>query len=78
MLASCTTSVYVNLSKNSFFIALCPCLWAKAGAKVLLFFETTKLFTENFRIFCILHTYLDYCQDPKQPIPYYIYKRIPN
>ena len=45
---------------------------AKAGAKVLLFSEPTKLFGENFRFLCILYTYLDYCQDKKLPTPYYI------
>ena len=32
--ASCTTSVYVNLSKNSFFHTKRPPKWAKADAKV--------------------------------------------
>ena len=48
-LASCTTSVYVNLSKNSFFNAIAH-FFAKAGAKVLLFFEPPKLFHKKIQI----------------------------
>ena len=47
-IASCTTSVYVNLSKNSFFSAIAH-FCAKAGAKVLLFSEPPKLFGKNFQ-----------------------------
>ena len=42
MLASCTTSVYVNLSKNSFLVA--PTFWAKADAKVRLFSEPPNFY----------------------------------
>ncbi|MBR1768014.1 MAG: hypothetical protein IJ742_04815, partial [Prevotella sp.] len=61
-LASCTTSVYVNLSKNSFLIT--PLVW-KAGAKVLLFSEPTKLFERKFQFLSGFFTPLDtyQCKD---------------
>ena len=46
-LASCTTSVYVNLSKNSFFLCYHPKKSAKADAKVQLFLIPSK-FLEDF------------------------------
>ena len=70
-LASCTTSVYVNLSKNSLLTPPFP----KAGAKVHTFSELTKLFLENFHLSCTIFSTLDKYQDTKQPTPYYIYKR---
>jgi len=59
--ASCTTSVYVNLSKNSFFLP--PSL--KAGAKVQTFSEPPKLFQENFHLLCKNLASLDKSQDRK-------------
>ena len=70
--ASCTTSVYVNLSKNSLFLRLGPTFWAKAGAKVLLFSEPAKLFGENFRFLCVFLTSLDIGQAKRHATPYYI------
>ena len=64
--ASCTTSVYVNLSKNSF---LAP-LVRKAGAKVHTFSELPKLFRENFHLSCKNSSTLDTSQDPKHATPY--------
>jgi len=46
-LASCTTSVYVNLSKNSFFLPA-PHFCAKASAKVQQISIPSKLLGENF------------------------------
>ncbi|MBQ8155686.1 MAG: hypothetical protein IJ082_05125, partial [Prevotella sp.] len=68
-LASCTTSVYVNLSKNSFLIT--PLVW-KAGAKVLLFSEPTKLFERKFQFLCNFSNALDVNQIKETHIPYYI------
>ena len=68
--ASCTTSVYVNLSKNSF---LTPD-FSKAGAKVRTFSEPTKLFRRNFHLLCKILATLDEYQDAKWATPYYIYK----
>ena len=68
--ASCTTSVYVNLSKNSF---LTPKFW-KAGAKVRTFSEPPKLFRRNFHLLCKILASLDKYQDAKWATPYYIYK----
>ena len=64
--ASCTTSVYVNLSKNSF---LTPD-FSKAGAKVRLFSEPPKLFQENFHLLCKKLSALDQYQAQKTDIPY--------
>jgi hypothetical protein len=64
--ASCTTSVYVNLSKNSFFLP--PSL--KAGAKVQTFFEPPKLFQENFHFLSVLFPLLDKSQDSKHATHY--------
>ena len=47
-LASCTTSVYVNLSKNSFFLCHHPKKSAKADAKVQLFLIPSKFFEDFF------------------------------
>ncbi|MBP5315937.1 MAG: hypothetical protein J6Y87_08775, partial [Muribaculaceae bacterium] len=71
-LASCTTSVYVNLSKNSFPIASALDFCAKAGAKVLLFSEPTKLFGKNFKEKSTNPASLDENQETKLLIPYYI------
>ena len=46
--ASCTTSVYVNLSKNSFLMRLARLLSRLAGAKVRISDEPAKLFREKF------------------------------
>ena len=48
-LASCTTSVYVNLSKNSFFLCYHPKKSAKADAKVQLFLIPSKFFEDFFQ-----------------------------
>ena len=48
-LASCTTSVYVNLSKNSFFLCHHPKKSAKADAKVQLFLIPSKFFEDFFQ-----------------------------
>ena len=45
--ASCTTSVYVNLSKNTLLHTNRPDFWAKADAKVQNITIQTKLFNEN-------------------------------
>ena len=66
-LASCTTSVYVNLSKNSF---LTPD-FSKAGAKVRTFSEPTKLLRRNFHLLCKNLVTLDEYQDAKWATPYY-------
>ena len=66
VLASCTTSVYVNLSKNSFFTPD----FSKAGAKVRLFSEPPKLFQENFHLLCKKLSALDQYQAQKTDIPY--------
>jgi len=66
--ASCTTSVYVNLSKNSFT----PSVFRKAGAKVRTFSELPKLFQENFHLLCKKHATLDKYQGTKWHTPYYI------
>ena len=47
-LASCTTSVYVNLSKNSFFLCHHPKKSAKADAKIQLFLIPSKFFEDFF------------------------------
>ena len=44
-------SVYVSLSKNSFFFAPQEPLFSKAGAKVRTIFQTTKCFDEKVYIF---------------------------
>ena len=51
-LASCTTSVYVNLSKNSFFF-LMPHgkRFSFSGCKGTHFFRNSKTFTEIFSCF---------------------------
>ena len=48
-LASCTTSVYVNLSKNSFFMPPHLIFCAKASAKVQQISIPSKLLGENFQ-----------------------------
>ena len=57
-LASCTTSVYVNLSKNSFFLCYHPKKSAKADAKVQLFLIPSKFFanffSKNTKVFGII------------------------
>jgi hypothetical protein len=68
VLASCTTSVYVNLSKNSFFTPD----FSKAGAKVRLFSEPPKLFRRNFIILKKISFTLDKNQARKTATPYYI------
>ena len=45
-LASCTTSVYVNLSKNSFFSAIAY-FFRESGCKGTAFFRTCKTFGEK-------------------------------
>ena len=45
--ASCTTSVYVNLSKNALLHTNRPDFWAKADAKVRKFRIQSKLFPQN-------------------------------
>ena len=45
--ASCTTSVYVNPSKNALLHTNRPDFWAKADAKVQNITIQTKLFNEN-------------------------------
>ena len=45
--ASCTTSVYVNLSKNTLLHTNRPDFWAKADAQVQKITIQTKLFNEN-------------------------------
>ena len=67
-LASCTTSVYVNLSKNSFFTPD----FSKAGAKVRLFSEPPKLFRRTFIILKKISFTLDKNQARKTATPYYI------
>jgi hypothetical protein len=58
-LASCTTSVYVNLSKNSFFLCYHPKKSAKADAKVHTFLIPTKFFgnffSKNMKVFGIIY-----------------------
>jgi hypothetical protein len=72
-IASCTTSVYVNLSKNSFlFFTPDPAFWAKAGAKVLLFSEPPKLFGKNFQFSGKKVARLDKHQGRIPHIHYYI------
>ena len=46
-LASCTTSVYVNLSKNSFFNSR----FLESGCKGTTIFETNKTFPGFFSVF---------------------------
>ena len=46
-LASCTTSVYVNLSKNSFFYSR----FLESGCKGTTFFRIAKTFAEKFSSF---------------------------
>ena len=46
-LASCTTSVYVNLSKNSFFSAIAQKL-RESGCKGTHFFDTHQIFRQFF------------------------------
>ena len=57
-LASCTTSVYVNLSKNSFFLCYHPKKSAKADAKVHTFLIPPKFFgnffSKNMKVFGII------------------------
>ena len=48
-LASCTTSVYVNLSKNSFFMPPHLIFCAKASAKVQQIWLSSKFLGENFQ-----------------------------
>ena len=58
VLASCTTSVYVNLSKNS-FLRYHPNFCAKADAKVRIISIQTKLFLKknpkNTKVFGIVY-----------------------
>ena len=49
-LASCTTSVYVNLSKNSFFNTIAQKL-RESGCKGTAFFRTNKTFPGKFSVF---------------------------
>ena len=49
-LASCTTSVYVNLSKNSFFSANAQKL-RESGCKGTTIFDTLQIFRRLFSIF---------------------------
>ena len=64
-LASCTTSVYVNLSKNSFSVCRRRSLPRLAGAKVHTFSETTKLLGSFFLFSYNNISCLDACQDTK-------------
>ena len=63
-------SVYVSLSKNSFFM-LMPKLLSESGCKGTTFFRNTKLFTRFFskkqKVFALI-------DNAKTSIPYYIYK----
>ena len=72
VLASCTTSVYVNLSKNSFFWCAAEVVSSLAGAKVQTFPEPTKLFKEKFQFKRLFRNALDAGQSQKVPTPYYI------
>ena len=57
VLASCTTSVYVNLSKNSFFLFACQVVFLICGCKGTVFFWATKTFLEKFSFLgCFLCT----------------------
>ena len=60
-------SVYGNLSKNSFLLPSFP----KAGAKVRLFLEPTKLFEEKILFFSVRFTLLDFGQSIRNLTPYY-------
>ena len=71
-LASCTTSVYVNLSKNSSFSSRSQGVSLKADAKVRIISETTKLFGKKFRFTPQFLFTLDLCQTRKPFTPYYI------
>ena len=50
-LASCTTSVYVNLSKNSFFFRSRPGFLGESGCKGTAFFRTAKTFQEKISVY---------------------------
>ena len=50
-LASCTTSVYVNLSKNSFFLCYHPKKKRESGCKGTTIFDTLQIFRRLFSIF---------------------------
>ena len=69
-LASCTTSVYVNLSKNSLFHRPQGGCFPKADAKVRLFSELPKLFQEKFRCRTQFFVALDVSQSDKRLTPY--------
>ena len=63
-LASCTTSVYVNLSKNSFFLCYHPKKSAKADAKVQLFLIPSKFFEDFFQSLTKVFGIIDKTKDP--------------
>ena len=63
-LASCTTSVYVNLSKNSFFLCYRPKKSAKADAKVQLFLIPSKFFEDFFQSLTKVFGIIDKTKDP--------------
>ena len=73
--ASCTTSVYVNLSKNSFFYHAAEVVSSLAGAKVRIISKTTKLLREKFQFLCRIFSALDKNQDRNNHTPYYIIYR---
>ena len=65
----CLCKSFKELSLSASALVFC----AKAGAKVLLFSEPTKLFRGNFRFSCKIPHTLDKHQAEKRNTPYYIY-----
>ena len=64
-------SVYLNLSKNSFFCAR-RAVTLKADAKVRLFSEPPNFWTKKIHFSCKKVAEVDLGQDCNSPIPYYI------